>query len=136
MRGLMAILLLAATCVPGLAGDGSKEAQTIIADQIQAFLNDDEEKAYSFAAPGIKQMYPTPDAFFEMVKRGYAPVYRPNNFTFGGSKVEAGGDTIIQSVLIHAPDGQDWTAIYRLERQPDGSLKISAVQMIKAAASA
>ena len=69
-----------------------------------------------------------------MVKRGYQPVYRPGNYAFGRSKSAADGGGIIQEVIIQAPDGEDWTALYSLERQPDGSWKINGVQMIKAAA--
>ncbi len=36
-----------------------------------------------------------------MVKRGYGPVYRPDNFSFGRSKVD--GDSIVQEVLIKGP---------------------------------
>lgn len=106
-------------------------ARTIIQDQIAAFLNDDAEAAYSFASPAIRDKFPDKTTFFDMVKRGYQPVYRPGNFAFGRSKVV--GDQVIQEVLISAPDGKDWTAIYQLVRQPDGSYKINGVMMLQSA---
>jgi hypothetical protein len=106
-------------------------AQTIIQDQIAAFLNDDAATAYSFASPQIKGKFPDQGIFFDMVKRGYTPVYRPGNFAFGRSKID--GDTVVQEVLISGPDGKDWTALYFVVKQPDGSYKINGVQMLQQA---
>jgi uncharacterized protein YjeT (DUF2065 family) len=33
-------------------------------------------------------------------------------------------------VLITGTDGKDWTAIYQLTQQPDGTLRINGVSMI------
>ena len=129
---LFATLILALG--PARADDAAAAARSIIESQINAFLSDDMATAYSFAAPSIKQIYPDQTRFFDMVKRGYQPVYRPGNFAFGRSKSAANGAGMVQEVLISGPDGQDWTALYSLERQPDGSFKINGVQMIRAAA--
>lgn len=106
-------------------------AQSIIQQQIEAFLNDDAATAYSFASPQIQGKFPDKSIFFEMVKRGYTPVYRPGNFAFGRSKID--GDTVVQEVLISGPDGKDWTALYFLVKQPDGTYKINGVQMLQQA---
>lgn len=104
-------------------------AQAIIKSQIAAFLKDDASAAYSFASPAIQGKFPNQDLFFEMVKRAYQPVYRPGNFAFGRSK--AAGDLIMQEVLITGPDGKDWTAIYQMQKQPDGSYRINGVQIVQ-----
>lgn len=127
----LATLFLALTPV---RADDAATARLVIENQINAFLADDMATAYSFAAPSIKRIYPDESRFFDMVKRGYQPVYRPGNFAFGRSKTAGDGSGIVQEVIIQAPDGEDWTALYSLERQPDGSFKINGVQMIKAAA--
>ncbi|HEV7320949.1 MAG TPA: DUF4864 domain-containing protein [Ensifer sp.] len=106
-------------------------ARSIIQGQISAFLHDDAETAYSFASPAIRGKFPDKAAFFDMVKRGYQPVYRPGNFAFGRSKVV--DDRVLQEVLISAPDGKDWTAVYELQKQPDGSYKINGVMMLQQA---
>ncbi|WP_299863293.1 DUF4864 domain-containing protein [uncultured Hoeflea sp.] len=130
-----AALALALLIAPVAArADDAAAGQQVIESQINAFLNDDMQAAYSFAAPSIKRLYPDENRFFDMVKRGYQPVYRPGNFAFGRSKSAPDGSGLVQEVLIQGPDGQDWTALYSLERQPDGSFKINGVQMIKAAA--
>ncbi|WP_075289084.1 DUF4864 domain-containing protein [Pararhizobium arenae] len=125
---LIAALLLPHT---GYAAEPIDTAQSIIQQQIEAFLADDKTQAYSFASPQIRSKFPNEDVFFEMVRRGYSPVYRPGNFAFGRSKIEGG--RIVQEVLISAPDGKDWTALYFLEKQPDGSYKINGVQMLQQA---
>jgi hypothetical protein len=106
-------------------------AQTIIKNQITAFLNNDAVTAYSFASPAIQEKFLNQNLFFEMVKRAYQPVFRPGNFAFGRSKVM--GDQVIQEVLITGPDGKDWTAIYQLVKQPDGTYKINGVQILQSA---
>lgn len=131
----LALLLTAVmlTLVPARANDAAA-GRLVIERQIEAFLRDDMTTAYSFAAPSIKRIYPDESRFFDMVKRGYQPVYRPGNYAFGRSRVAPDGIGVVQEVLISGPDGEDWTALYSLERQPDGSFKINGVQMIKAAA--
>jgi len=127
------LLAVLAAFAPARADDAAS-ARDIIESQINAFLSDDMAAAYSFASPSIKQLYPDQSRFFDMVKRGYQPVYRPGNFAFGRSKAATDGSGIVQEVIIQGPGGQDWTALYSLERQPDGIFKINGVQMIKSAA--
>jgi hypothetical protein len=115
------------------AGDPKADAQVVIASQIEAFLADDMEAAYGFAAPSIRSVYPDVARFAEMVRKGYGPVYRPGNFAFGRGETTADRSRVIQEVLISGPDGKDWTALYLLDRQPDGSWKIAGVRMLKSA---
>jgi hypothetical protein len=117
------------------AEDPLQATQATIQKQIQAFLHDDADAAYSFAAPGIKALFPDKEAFFAMVKKSYEPVYHPGNYAFGRSKSIDDGATIYQEVLITGSDGKDWSAIYQVTRQPDGSYKINGVQIVPNAAS-
>jgi hypothetical protein len=111
------------------AGDAEvKAAQTTIDSQIRAFLADDPNTAYSFAAPNVQRIFPTVESFMGMVTGGYQPVYRPKNYAFG--KVEQTGPTsITQQVLIVGPDGKDYEAVYTLELQPDGVFRITGVSL-------
>lgn len=130
-----AVFLCVCLSTIGLSAAQAEEpidtAQGIIQNQIDAFLNDDAKTAYSFASPSIRGKFATEEAFFDMVKKGYAPVYRPGNFAFGRSKVT--GEMVVQEVLISGPDGKDWTALYQLLKQPDGSYKINGVHIVRAA---
>jgi hypothetical protein len=124
-----------ALVLPARAEDPLQTTQALIQQQIQAFLHDDANTAYSFAAPGIKAMFPDKDAFFAMVKKSYAPVYHPGNYAFGRNRSVDDGATIYQEVLITGSDGKDWSAIYQVTRQPDGSYKINGVQIVPNTAS-
>jgi len=105
-------------------------AQSIISAQEQAFARDDAATAYGFAAPGIQSFYRSPDGFMFMVRNSYAPVYRHRSFVFGEVRVVDG--KIYQDVQIVDADGAAWDALYTLETQADGSLKISACILKKA----
>lgn len=103
--------------------------QSTIEQQLNAFLADDAAAAYSFAAPNIKQIFPTQDMFMNLVRQGYPPVYRSTSHTFRELKETAAG--LEQVVDIVDASGQFWTARYTLQRQPDGSWKIASCVLMK-----
>lgn len=135
MRIGMALFLVAgltglpAAAQQAAAGDAAGLAKGVIEQQITAFLNDDAATAYSFASPEIKSVFPNAERFFEMVKKTYAPVYRPGNYAFGRNQVSPDGAVAYQEVLISAPDGKDWAVYYELKRQRDGQFAINGVRM-------
>jgi hypothetical protein len=124
---LLAVLLGLAS--PSRADDVSA-AQSVIRAQEQAFSRDDAAAAYSHAAPEIKQLFPQPDIFMQMVRQGHAPVYRHKSFEFGEAR--SAGGRIAQRVHIVDDNGEAWEAMYTLEQQPDGSLKITGCSLLKA----
>jgi hypothetical protein len=134
---MRALVLLVAVLIslPAIAyaDDDVAAGQTVIRSQEQAFSQDDAATAYSFAAPGIQSQYPAPDIFMAMVRNGYTPVYRHRRFEFGEAKIVNG--QIVQSVEIVDADGGAWEALYTLEPQPDGSLKISSCVLTRAVTS-
>ena len=128
-----AVLLLSAllaVAAPATAADDVATAQSVIRAQEQAFAHDDAASAYSYAAPVIQQRYPGPDVFMNMVQSAYAPVYRHKSFEFGEARTE--GSLIAQRVHIIDANGEAWEALYTLEQQPDGSLKITGCSLLKA----
>ena len=125
---LLALLLLVAP--PADAADDVAAAQGVIRAQEQALIHDDAAAAYSYAAPTIKEIFPDADVFMSMVRNSYAPVYRHRSFEFGEARSE--GDWIAQRVHIIDANGDAWEALYTLERQPDGSLKITGCSLLKA----
>ncbi len=134
MRAFIAVLILCAASIASQtaawAQDPIETSRAMIEAQIKAFLKDDPEAAYSYAAPGIKALYPDKNVFFAMVKKSYEPVYHPGNYAFGRSRSIDDGAVIYQEVLISGRDDKDWTAIYQVSRQPDGSYKINGVQIV------
>jgi hypothetical protein len=115
--------------VPALADDVAN-AQNVIRAQEDAFRRDDASAAYSYAAPAIREMFPQADLFMFMVQHSYAPVYRHRSFDFGEAK--AAGQQVAQRVHIVDDKGEAWEALYTLEQQSDGSLKITGCTLLKA----
>jgi hypothetical protein len=130
----MRVLLLLVAFWIGFAApvraDDVADAQAAIRSQAEAFGRDDAAAAYGYAAPAIQGMFGTPDIFMNMVRNGYAPVYRHKSFEFGEAQVSDG--IIAQKVHIVDADGVPWEALYTLQRQPDGSLKITGCSLLKA----
>ena len=127
------ILLIASFisfAAPACAADDVAAAQTIIRSQEQALGRDDAATAYSFAAPAIRDIFPDAETFIAMVRKSYAPVYRHKSFEFGEARVSDG--RIAQQVHIVDADGELWEALYTLEQQPDGSVRITGCVLLKA----
>jgi hypothetical protein len=124
-------LLVAGTAMAqGLStipGTERRAIRSVIEAQISAFRADDGERAFSFAAPSIRGIFLTADNFMAMVRRGYEPVYRPRDVRFGDLiDVE---QTLVQKVIVTTPDGKQVLALYSMERQSDGSWRISGCML-------
>jgi hypothetical protein len=131
MRAIVLLLALLFSNVQlASAADDIATAQGVIRSQEQAFSHDDAAAAYSFAAPAIQHMFREPDIFMYMVQNNYPPVYRHKSFEFGEARAADG--QIAQRVHIIDANGEAWEALYTLEQQPDGSLKITGCSLLKA----
>jgi ketosteroid isomerase-like protein len=101
----------------------SQAIREIIADQMAAFRRDDAVAAFNDASPFIQGRFQQPDIFLQMVRSGYAPVYRPHEVEFRDLVAAPGG--LEQRVFVMGPDGRAYLAHYQMQRQPDGSWKIN-----------
>jgi hypothetical protein len=126
---VLLVALLLSFAAPARAADVAA-AQNVIRAQEQAFARNDAAAAYAQAAPAIQQIFPDAEIFMQMVQQGYAPVYRHQSFEFGEAKVSDG--YVAQRVHIVDEKGEVWEALYTLEQQPDGSLKITGCSLLKA----
>ena len=108
------------------AADGNAIV-AVIQSQLDAFQGDRAVEAFGYASPGIQAMFQTPDRFMQMVRSGYGAVYRPREVQFLDLIVERG--ELAQRVLFVGPDGIAVIAHYYMERQPDGSWRISGVTL-------
>ena len=131
MRIIFVIPLLFALAGSAIAQSTADRAavQSIVERQLNAFLADDAATAYSFAAPNITARFPTDEIFMQMVRQGYPPVYRPRSWSFGPVRENSG--QIEQIVDLVDSEGVQWAARYVLEKQPDGSWKITACYLLK-----
>ena len=130
MRTLVLLLTLLFGLASPARADDVTAAQGVIRAQEQAFARDDAAAAWSHAAPSIQEVFQRPEIFMQMVQQGYAPVYRHKSFEFGEAKAANG--QIAQRVHIVDDNGEAWEALYTLEQQEDGSLKITGCSLLKA----
>ena len=132
MRALPALLALLLSVQAAFALDetGREAARAAISRQVEALGRDDAAGAYAQAAPSIQAMFPNADLFLGMVRNGYAPVYRHRSFAFG-DVTDADEARLTQDVRIQDEQGVDWTAHYSVERQPDGSWRITGCRLTK-----
>ena len=132
------MLLLAMAIRPGDAlaqseaapelGAGERAAIVgVIESQLDAFRRDAAAEAFGYASPSIQRIFRTPDNFMQMVRSGYAPVYRPQSVEFVDLVVTPSGLT--QRVLFVGPDGVPVMAHYYMQQQPDGSWRINGVTL-------
>lgn len=101
--------------------------KNVISDQISAFQETDYDRAFSHAAPSIRNSFQTTEQFMAMVKGGYDPLYDPDYYNFGRNTFLNG--EIYQEVIATDRNGKQWQAVYTLKQQPDGSWKITGVKM-------
>jgi hypothetical protein len=127
---VLLLVLLLNLITPTRAAEDIATAQSVIRAQEQAFGRGDAAAAYSHAAPAIRELFPQAEIFMMMVQQGYAPVYRHRSFEFGEARVSDGH--IAQRVHIVDENGEAWEALYTLEQQPDGSVKITGCSLLKA----
>ena len=130
MRVLLLAIVFISLAAPARAVDDVAAAQGVIRSQVEAFSRDDAAAAYSHAAPAIQEIFPRADIFMSMVRNSYAPIYRHKSFDFSEARVSDG--TIAQRVHIVDADGIPWEALYTLELQPDGSVKITGCVLLRA----
>ena len=137
MRRLFRVLVLwcavfgtgfAVAAGPAVTGTQTKQVQLVVRAQLDAFAGDDAQRAFSYAAASIQQMFGTPDQFMELVRSSYPVVYRPASVTFLTPKADC--KTIVQPV--HMTDGQGvaWLAVYRVQQQKDRSWRIAGCVLV------
>ena len=78
--------------------DPAAAIRQVISEQIEAFKADDFDTAFTFASPGIREMFGTPGRFGAMVREGYPMVWRPGEVRFSDLG-ERDGRTV-QRVLV------------------------------------
>jgi hypothetical protein len=95
---------------------------SVIERQLLAFQQDDAERAFSCASPGIREKFGPAANFLRMVQVAYPAVYRPRSVLF---------ETLVciqclpaQEVLFLSSEGTLMKALYLMQKQPDGSWKI------------
>ncbi|MGR3495586.1 DUF4864 domain-containing protein [Citreimonas sp.] len=103
--------------------------ETTIQSQIDAFLRDDLDEAFGYAAPSIQGMFGTPQNFGAMVRNGYPMVWRPEDLRFGDLLDLPGG--LAQTVIVTDGAGVEHWLEYRMT-QTDAGWRIAGVRIVEA----
>jgi hypothetical protein len=124
---LLALLLLAAPCVPPAAAQPDSDvpaATEVVMRQLDAFRRDDFEAAYTFASTMIHDLFDH-EAFERMVRVGYPEIARSASAFVFESTVAPNGSVFLH-LRIRGANGSRIEAIYELIRE-DGRFKINGV---------
>ncbi len=125
---LAAIVTMAGT-TPAPAQEA--EIETVIREQLDAFLAEDVDTAFEYASPSIRNMFRTPGNFGAMVRNGYPMVWRPGEVRFG--VLEDRDDGLWQRVYITDEAGMGHALEYRMT-EVEGRWRISGVRVLDLAA--
>lgn len=131
---VVAALAASASAAPdeGVSATDASAVRGVVQAQLDAFAADDAQRAFSYAGPGIREMFGTPDRFLAMVRTRYPVVYRPSSVAF--LVPEALGDEVIQGVHLTDERGRLWLALYRLQRQGAAGWRINGCQLVESQA--
>lgn len=105
----------------------AQAVRSVISDQVAAFRRDDWRAAFAHASPSIQSRFGTPETFRSMVLGGYRAVAEPSVFEFRESVMLNGNPAQVAYVI--GPDGFAYEAVYFMERQADGTWRISGVSL-------
>ena len=110
------------TAAPGDAEVAAVRA--VVQGQLDALARDDAAKAFSFAAPLVRNRLGTAERFMAMVRAGYPVVYRPASVGFLVPQRLPDG-TVVQRVRMTDARGQAWLAVYTLVQLKTRDWRIS-----------
>lgn len=120
-------LVTPADASPLTAAD-EKNVRVVVEGQLAALARDDANKAFSYAAPNVREAVGTAASFVAMVRRHYPAIYRPASVAF--LKPEGKDDQVIQRVQMLDAHGDPWLAIYSLQRQKDQAWRITGCAVV------
>lgn len=124
----LALALSFTPAAPAAAEDGDAGITRTIQSQLDAFLADDVATAFTFASPGIRQLFRTPERFGEMVRSGYPMVWRPAEVRYLERR-DIGG-RIVQRVMIIDQQGGLHMLDYLMIRT-DAGWQIAGVELLR-----
>lgn len=134
MRRVMLIMTLLLWPVVAAAQEANGPAaaiQSVIRSQFSAFSAGDVAMAWSYASPGIQDIFQTPEYFGAMVERGFPMVWQPGEVTFQSLGMRNGRP--VQRVQVIDTQGRLHLLEYEMV-QVDGNWRISAVEILRAPA--
>ncbi|MEO5659335.1 MAG: DUF4864 domain-containing protein [Polaromonas sp.] len=121
-------ILLTPAQAAGLTPADEKSVLAVVQSQLAALAQDDAAKAFSFAAPNVREAVGSATQFLAMIRRSYPAIYRPASTAF--LKPEGHDDSAIQRVQMEDADGHAWVATYSVHRQKNKVWRITGCQLV------
>ncbi len=135
--GRLAMFALLAPVAAGaatLAEPDASAVRKVVEAQLDAFAAGDAERAFSYAATGIRAQFGDAGTFMAMVRGGYPMVVRPAAVSYFLPQAEPGAApdpaTARQNVQLRDREGRLWMATYVLERQAGAGWRISGCMVV------
>jgi hypothetical protein len=123
LLALLAVPVLALAQSAAVSRGDARAIRTVIEAQLDAFRRDDSARAFSYAAPDIRETFGTAENFMAMVRTQYAVVYRPASVAFDDPVLADG--QVVQPVRLTDAGGRAWLALYPMLREPGGAWRIN-----------
>lgn len=133
---------LAAVCLAAVVGFSAGHAEAedgaansaqaitgVVRLQLEAFADDDAEKAFSLSTETTRNLAGTPNEFMQVIRRKFTPIYRHRQAFF--SEPEIIGPHALQVVQLIDHDNLIWIAIYQVEQETDGAWRIDGCQLFE-----
>ena len=95
----------------------------VIGGQLRAMKAGDGTKAMTYSVPGIRRQFGSPERFMRMVRDGYGALLTARDSTVLEGAVVDG--ITLQPLQLVLPDNSVVVALYRMEKQKDGTWRIA-----------
>jgi len=128
MRSLLAAVFIVFTGAT-FAQDWETGIETTIQSQIDAFMADDFETAFTYASPTIKRMFGSHEQFGLMVRNGFPMVHRPSAIAF--LELRRQGPLLFQKVMLRDANGIPHFMEYNMI-QTESGWQIDGVELLRA----
>ena len=124
------VLNVAGPAIGGPEHDLRRSVISVIKGQMDAFRQDDGNKAFSYASPDVQDQFGTPDAYLSKFSSAYKAVYRPKSVTF--LNLAASRGRLVQRVLLLGPDNNAVVALFPMVQMDDGSWRVDGCVLVPA----
>lgn len=99
-------------------------AQKTISSQLQAFAASNWKEAVKFQSAGLRDNFPSPESFGQMIEQTYPAFVRPKKVTYGNALSVNG--SIQFEVTLQGQDNSQTRALYMLTKEK-GNYRIQSV---------
>lgn len=132
MRAIVLSLLLIVSATWAMAQEvlaPNPDIEATISGQLDAFIAEDPEQAFTFASPNIQGFFRTPENFARMVEQSYPMVWTPGDVAF--LDLQSLGGILVQRVEVIDQSGTPHVLGYQMIETENG-WRINGVQLLRA----